>query len=175
MKRMLTLFFALGAFVAVQAQTSKEEARRVILGQGKNGSGGSTSTQGRDVILGGGNNTGNYPTYPNSYPNSGSREAQIDQVNREYDAKIWSIRNNNQLSQAEKERVIRQLENDRARRIREINNSYGSNRSRDNDDEDDNYRSKSNNGKHKGWEKGVGNPHKNGGQPGKGKNKNWKD
>ena len=56
MKRMLTLFFALGAFVAVQAQTSKEEARRVILGQGKNGSGGSTSTQGRDVILGGGNN-----------------------------------------------------------------------------------------------------------------------
>jgi len=168
MKKILTLFIALGAFVAVQAQTSKEEARKVILGQGKSGSGsGTPSTSGRDVILGG-ENTKNYPTNPNSYPNSGSREAQIDQVNREYDSKIWSIRNNNQLSQAEKDRIIRQLENDRARRIREINNSYGGN----GDYDKDYKKSKSNNGKHKGWEKGVGNPHKNGGQPGKSKNKN---
>lgn len=174
MKKLLTLFMALGAFVAVQAQTSKEEARRVILGGGKSGSGntGTTSKSGRDVILGGGNNTGNYPTYPNSYPNGGSRDAQVDQINREYDQKIWSIRNNNQLSQAEKERIIRQLENDRARRIREVNNSYG--RDRDYDDDDDYRGSKSNNGKHKGWEKGVGNPHKNGGHPGKGKNKGYK-
>ena len=175
MKKMITLLLAVGAFVAVQAQTSKEEARRVILGQPKSGNktDGGTSTQGRDVILGGGNNQSTYPnSYPGNYP-SGSREAQIDQVNREYDAKIYSIRNNNTLSQSEKERIIRQLEAERARKIRQINNSYDG---RDRDDDDDykgkKNKAKSNNGKHLGWEKGVGNPHKNGGKPGKGKGKN---
>ena len=47
---------------------------------------------------------------------------------------------------------------------------------RDRDDDDDykgkKNKAKSNNGKHLGWEKGVGNPHKNGGKPGKGKGKN---
>jgi hypothetical protein len=168
MKKLITLLFATGAFVAVQAQTSKDEARRVILGQEK-GNNNSTSRNGRDVVLGGGNET----TYPNSYPNnypSGSRQAEIDRVNREYDAKIWSIRNNNRLSSEEKARMIRQLEQDRSRRIRQISQSdgYGKKGKKYDDDDYGKRNGKSNNGKHLGWEKGKGNPHRNGGKPGKG-------
>lgn len=152
MKKLITLLLATSAFIVTHAQSSKDEARRVILGQEKGSSSGSQN--GRDVILGGGGNT--YPdSYPNNYP-SGSRQAQIDQVNREYDAKIWSIRNNRTLSEAEKDRMIRQLEQDRARRIQQINQNgkygYGKN-------------GKANNGKHLGWEKGKGNPHKYGEKP----------
>jgi hypothetical protein len=178
MKKITTLLIAVGAFVAVQAQTSREEARRIILGSPKGSSTttypSSTSQNPRDIILGGGGNNGT--TYPNSYPSSypaGSREAQVDQVNREYNAKIQSVRNNPYLSQAEKDRAIRQLENDRARRIRAIygqsgNYNKGNHKRYDRDeDDDDRYEGRHDNGKHLGWEKGKGNPHKNGG-------KNWK-
>src|SRR4051812_13989843 len=153
MKKMLTLLFVSVSFVAVHAQTSKDEARKVILGQPKDNGGSTPSQQGRDIILGGGNNSGNYPNYPNN-PNSnyphGSRQAQIDQVNREYDAKVYSIRNNATLTQAEKERMIRQLEKDRAAKIRKIN-SY------DKKDCDGRDEERHDNGKHKGWTKGKGN------------------
>ncbi len=158
MKKIVTLLIAVSAFAAVQAQTTREEARRVILGQPKNGG----STNGRDVILGG------------QYPTSGSRQADIDQVNRDYDAKIYSIRTNPNLSQSEKQRMIDQLERERQRRIREINNRYDNgsyDRRRDRDYDDDRYEGRKDNGRHLGWEKGVGNPHKNGGTPGKGKYK----
>jgi len=167
MKKLITLLFAAGTFVAVHAQTSKDEARRVILGQEKKGSS-STSRNGKDVVLGGGNET----TYPNSYPNnypSGSRQAEIDRVNREYDAKVWSIRNNNTLTPEEKSRMIRQLEQDRARKIRQINQSDGYGYGK----KGKGYGKNNNPGKHLGWEKGKGNPHKNGGKPGKGKK--WDD
>jgi hypothetical protein len=157
MKKIITLLLAAAAFVSVQAQTSKEEARKVILGQPKTGSG-TASKQGRDIILGGGNTGSRNPGYPNSgnYP-SGSRQAQIAQVNREYNAKIYSIRNNPNLSPAEKERMIRQLESDRARRIREINRQFengGYNKHGKNGKKDDEHHD---NGKHKGWYKGKGN------------------
>jgi hypothetical protein len=160
MKKIITLFIAAAAVLSVNAQTSKDEARKVILGQEKGSS--STSRNDRDVILGGGNET-NYPdSYPNNYPD-GSRDAQVNQVNREYDAKIRSIQNNRTLTQAEKDRMIRQLEQDRNRRIRQISQNgdyaYGK-KGKDHN--------KTNNGKHLGWEKGKGNPHKNGGKPGKG-------
>lgn len=166
MKKLITLLIAAGAFVSVHAQTSKDDARKVILGQEKGRS--SESRNGRDVVLGGGNET-NYPdSYPNNYPNS-SRQAQVDQVNREYDAKVRSIQNNRTLTQAEKDRMIRQLEQDRAKRIRQINKNddYGD-RDDDYDGKKKSKNGKSNNGKHLGWEKGKGNPHKNGGKPGKG-------
>jgi len=160
MKKIITLVLAVASFAAVKAQTTKEEARKVILGESK-GSKTTPAQNPRDVILGGGTNGGDRPTsYPGNYP-SGSREAQINQINREYDAKIQSIRNNRYLSQAEKDRAIRQLESDRARKIREINNRYYG-------DRDNAYKykkNKGNNGKHLGWEKGKGNPHKNGGSP----------
>jgi len=164
MKQMITLLIAVFAIVSLYAQTSKDEARRVILGQGKGNT--STSGNGRDVILGGGNNPNTYPTSYPGYPSSGSRQAQVDQVNREYDAKIWSIRNNRTLSEAEKDRMIRQLEQDRQRRLQEIsrNGSYGYSKNAkhhdDDDGDEDDRKGKGNNGKHLGWEKGKGNPHR---------------
>ena len=153
MKKFITFLIALGAFVSVQAQTSREEARRVILGQPKNTDNGSRND--RDVILGGNSRT-DYPTYP------GGSSTQVDQINRDYDNKIQSVRNNPYLSQAEKDRMIQQLERDRQRRIREINNSNNGGRYND-DDRYDNKKykkHKSNNGKHKGWTKGKGNKHR---------------
>ncbi|HZH64179.1 MAG TPA: DUF1542 domain-containing protein [Flavisolibacter sp.] len=151
MKKILTILLATGAFVSVQAQ-SKEEARRVILG---GGNGSSTDrnhpTNGdRDVILGGGNK--NTRSYPTSNP-SGNGQSQSDEVNREYDTKIQSIRNNDYLSYEEKQRAIRQLEKDRQKRLQQINSQYNNNYGRNGN--------RQNNGKHKGWNK-------------KNKNKNWK-
>jgi hypothetical protein len=168
MKRILTLTIFLGTLGSAFAQTSGEEAKRVILGRKKSDNG---STSGKDVVLGGDNRTDrrDYPTYPN-YPSGSSRDQQINQVNREYDAKIQSVRDNRYLSQAEKDRAIRDLNADRARRISAINRSFESNR--DDRDDDNNYKkkkNKGNNGNHYGWEKGKGNPHKNGG-----KNKGYK-
>jgi hypothetical protein len=167
MKKFITLLIAAGAFVVVHAQNPKEDARKVILGTPKNSPTSSPSQNGRDIILGRGNGT----TYPNSNPNNypnGSREARIAQVNREYDQKIYSIRNNPNLSAQEKERIIRQLEADRARRVKEINDSYNKHyQKKKHNDEDDDH-DKHDNGKHLGWEKGKGNPHK-------GKGRDWKD
>jgi hypothetical protein len=164
MKQTITLLIAVFAIATVHAQTSRDEARKVILGQGKGST--STSGNGRDVILGGGNNGDTYPTsYPGNYPSSGSRQGQTDQVNREYDAKIWSIRNNRTLSDTEKDRMIRQLEKDRQRRLQQINRNgdyrYSKHGKHHDDDDDDDYGKKGtgNNGKHLGWEKGKGNPH----------------
>jgi hypothetical protein len=149
MKKIITFLIAAGAFISVHAQTSKDEARRVVLGQPKNGT--STTTRGgRDVVLGG-ENTSTYPNNRN-YP-YGSREAQAEQVNREYDAKINSIRNNVYLSQSEKERMIAQLEKDRSKKLRQINGNY---KGKDYDDDEHH-----DNGKHKGWTKGKGNQGKN--------------
>lgn len=153
MKQILTLLLAVSAFTVTQAQ-SREEARRVILGGGSGS--GSNGSNGRDVILGGGNNGESYP-YPGTYPTSGSRESRIDQINRDYDNKIQSIRNNRYLSNEEKQRTIRQLERDRQSRIRQLGN-YDDNRRYDDERYDNNRKD---NGKHKGWYK-------------KEKNKNWK-
>lgn len=160
MKKIITLLVAFSAFMSLNAQTTRDEARRVILGQPKNSPGRtSDGTYGRN----------GYPT--SSYPN-GSRQSEIDQVNRDYDQKIYSIRNNPNLTQEEKDRMIRQLERDRQRRINQINNRYDGSNNNDGYDRkrrngDDEYDRKDN-GKHLGWEKGVGNPHRNGGKPGKG-------
>jgi hypothetical protein len=159
MKKVLTLLLIGGAIITVQAQ-SKEETRRVILGDGngntaKNGGYGN----GRDVILGGGNNNGSYPTYPgNNYPSgNNNRQYQIDQVNRDYDAKIQSIRNNPYLSYDEKNRAIRQLERDRQQRIAQINNAYNGRNDRYNDRPNQPH----DNGKHKGWYKDKNKKHGN--------------
>jgi hypothetical protein len=97
MKKAIMVLLVLGTFVSVHAQSSKDEARRVVLGQPK-----STSQQTRTVILG--------------------RNGEPTPTRRVYETKQ--------------------------------NRNY-----------------KSNPGKHLGWYKGVGNPHKYGGNPGKGKKK----
>jgi hypothetical protein len=98
MKKIMILIFTLGAFVMVQAQTSREEARRIVLGQPKNGT---TSQQGRTVILG----------------------------RNESNKKVYKTKRTTH------------------------------------------YSKKSNPGKHLGWYKGVGNPHRYGANPGRGKKK----
>ena len=146
MKKILTLIIAIGFLGAVQAQTSRDEARRIILGQEKNKNG-TVSGKSRDIILGDGNRD-NRRVYPNS---QGSR---ADKINREYNAKIYSIRNNPNLSGAEKDRIIRQLEQDRNKKLSQVN--YGRNDKK----YKNNKKYKSNNGKHKGWSKGKGNKHR---------------
>lgn len=148
MKKIITLSFTLILFAAAFAQTSKEEARRVILGEPKNSGG---STQGRDVILGGGNENRNYPVESRDYP-YGSNEANANRINREYDQKIRSIQNNGTLTAAEKERMIRQLEKDRQKKLHALNKENGKQKKDKKHDIDD----RKDNGKHKGWTKGKG-------------------
>src|SRR5687767_10323095 len=129
MKHIVTLalsFLIVGAAFA-QTQAEREEARRIILGQQKGSTPGSKES--REVILGGDNRR----IYDERYPEtngSSSRAAEIDRVNREYDQKIQSIRYNNSLSTTEKERIIRQLESDRRKRINAINKYYNEDRKR---------------------------------------------
>jgi hypothetical protein len=118
MKKIITLLLAAGAFVTVNAQTSKDDARKVILGQPKNGgttNGGTTSKQGRDVILGGGGETSTdrYPGYPTT--TKSKKKGDCGSKNKS--------------------------------------------------------KAKGNRGKHLGWEKGVGNPHRTGAVQKKYKNK----
>ena len=96
MKKIITLFVAIAAFASAKAQTTKDEARRVILGQPKQTT---TSQQGRTVILG----------------RTPQQTGGVYRTNR---------------------------------------NVY--------------YKKKSNPGKHLGWYKGTGNPHRYGVKPGKG-------
>ena len=175
MKKIITLLLSFSAFTAVFAQNTRdmEDSKRVILGAPRNPTyPNQTYPNQKGVILGNDGRVygGNGTTYPQNYPypNSSSRDVQINNINREYDAKIYSVRNNRYLSYAEKERTIRQLEIDRARAIRDVNNQYSNNNKRYNDrdrrdddrDEDRYKKQKGNNGNHYGWEKGKGNPHK---------------
>jgi hypothetical protein len=162
MKTIFTLLFVVAAFVSVNAQSSREEARRVVLGGGQTSE--TKRDNPRDVVSGrNGENS-----------NEAGRQAEIDRINRDYDSRIIAIRNNPNMTQAEKERAIEQLERERSRKIREINGRSGDDRykgdKKNKDKKNKDKKVKSNNGKRLGWEKGVGNPHRNGGQP-KGKEK----
>jgi hypothetical protein len=174
MKKIVTLLITAAAFSSSFAQSSEmEEAKRIVLGERKDSRSTSPSTDPRDVVLGR-DERRVYDRKDTRYPTSTSSRSRTEQINREYDAKIRSIRNNPNLSAAEKERIIRDLNNDRARRLRQVN---GDNRRyedrnykdrkydrRDDDDDDKKYKNKKakgNNGNHYGWQKGKGNPHKN--------------
>ncbi|HVG41131.1 MAG TPA: hypothetical protein VM888_05920, partial [Chitinophagaceae bacterium] len=157
MKKIITLLVSFGAFTTLFAQDTRdmEEAKRVILGAPRKTT--SPTQNPKDVVLGGDRRVYDESgrRYPDTYPNGSSRDAEINNINREYDAKIYSIRNNRYLSAAEKERTIRQLEMDRARAIKQVNSGYD--RRYENDR---NYKynkgkkNKGNNGNHYGWEKG---------------------
>jgi hypothetical protein len=175
MKKIITLLLCVGAVASTFAQTSAEESRRIILGKQDETERERQERTSKGVILGREDRKVNNET-GTRYPN-GSSAQKVREINREYDAKVQSIRNNRTLSAAEKERTIRQLNADRARKIRDIKARSNDNRRyddrKDRDDDDRNYKTKknkSNNGNRYGWEKGKGNPHKNGGKPGK-KNK----
>src|SRR5215217_6407088 len=130
MKNILTLLVGSLLVTAAFAQTDaqKEEAKRVILGSKKTSTSTSKTSDNKSVILGGDDNRTVYGEtdrrYPDRYPStSTSREQRIYEINRTYDAKIRSIRNNPTLSASEKERMIRQLEVERRRRIAAVNGS----------------------------------------------------
>lgn len=166
MKKIITLLIAAFAVSASFAQTtSQEESRRVILGKQKK-EGEQTSKKedkrsAKDIILGRDNDKTS--RNDDGVYSSTERQAKIDAINRDYDAKIQSIRNNPNLTAEEKQRIIDRLEKERAKKIKEVNKDY-KDKDRDDDDGDDDDKKdkkvKGNNGKKLGWEKGVGNPHR---------------
>jgi hypothetical protein len=108
MKKVFALVLALGAMSAVFAQRGYDhgnESRDVILGQ-----------QNRSVYNNNRNNDGYY--------SSRERDEQIDRINRTYNWKIESVRNDRHLRNAEKRREIRFLENERDTKIREVVERY---------------------------------------------------
>lgn len=132
MKKLLTLFALLIMAGAMNAQSSKEEARRIILGDRQESGRGNND---RDVVLG---RNDDYKRFPSS-----ERDYRLDEINREYDQKIRSIENNRLLSAEEKRDIIRQLEKDRKKKINALNRGR----------KDDYKRDRKDNGKHKGWYK----------------------
>lgn len=169
MKKILTLLICVSAAAMASAQDTREmeDVRDIIFGERKDGTK-RNDNRDRDVVLG--RDDRRYDER-NRYPSS-SRSSEANRINREYDAKINSIRNNRHLSRSEKERAIRQLESDRNRKLRQLN-ERSDNRRYDRDDDDRRYsgnknnknkkykKGKGNNGNHYGWQKGKGNPHRN--------------
>ena len=163
MKKTITLLFAVGTFASSFAQSRTIDRTKEIITKEPR----TTGSYPDDRRVGDETST-RYPT------SSTTREAEINDINRYYDSKIRTVRANPILSAAEKERRIRELEYERAQKIREINNRYyGNNTSSKNKK---GYGKNNNPGKHLGWEKGKGNPHKTGGNvKGNGKNKKWEN
>lgn len=156
MKQLFTLLALFALTVTSYAQSNEEKIERsrdIILGKDQR----TTETdRSRDVIL------GRRSDDRGVYESRSSTE-----INREYDRKIREVRNNPDLTRAEKERIIKRMEQERRDRLRKINSrDRDYDRDRDGDrDRDDRYgknkKVKGNNGKHLGWEKGKGNQKKN--------------
>ncbi len=168
MKQIITLLLCAGSFASVHAQTSAEESRDIILGKRTGPGSTQNDPRSRDVVLG--RNDGRVYRENGartSYPSSTTQQREV--VNREFDRKVESIRNNRTLSASEKERTIRQLNKDRAERLQALNGRSSNRRydDRDRRDWDDknynkSHKQKSNNGNHYGWQKGKGNAKKKG-------------
>jgi hypothetical protein len=136
MKKLFTLLFCTGMAGASFAQGNRDAAANVIL----------------------------HPKTV-SYPAGSNCQEQINAINRTYDGQVASIRNNALLSAADRDLKIRQTEQARRYKIRQIQQSCGGTTPANGV-----KKAKSNNGNHYGWEKGKGNPHKGGGK-GNGKGK----
>ena len=130
MKKILTLFIALGAIVSVQAQSS--------------GSYPNDDRYGRDVILGDRNNRNdrydrNDRTYENNsrstfYMSADERDRVIDRIDREYDRRIRRVERDRWIRHSEKSYQIRQLEYQKRDEIRQVWERFrsGNNLHRDN-------------------------------------------
>jgi len=108
MKKLFALAIALGAMTSIFAQRGydrREDSRDVILGQ-----------QNRSVYNNNRNNDG--------YFSSRERDEQIERINRHYNRKIQSVKNDRYLRNGEKRREIRFLENERDVKIREVVERY---------------------------------------------------
>lgn len=109
MKRILTLLLAAGIFTAANAQYH-DEGRRDN-GAWNNGN------NGRDVVINNGPRA-NFPPVPNYVFN---RQADIDRVNREYDARIRLVWSDRYLRRGEQKRITRDLDRERQIKIGDIN------------------------------------------------------
>lgn len=153
MKKFSTLLFAIALFTTAFAQTDaeREEAKRIILGDRDVAASYPGDRTDRDIYSSDSRTVYRKDSrrHPASYGNS--RERRIYEINREYDAKIQSVRWSRNLSRYEKTRIMRRLEEERTYRIRKVaNSSYGKSRRYDNDD-CDNDRYGRNNGRRNGW------------------------
>ena len=127
MKKILTLFIALGTIVSVQAQSSRSYPN--------------DDRYGRDVILGERNDRydRNNRTYENHsrytyYMSADDRDRQIERIDREYDRRIRRVERDRWIRASEKTYQIRQLENQKRNEIRQVWERFrnGSNLHRDN-------------------------------------------
>ena len=112
MKKILTLFIALGAIVSVQAQSSRSYPN--------------DDRYGRDVILGdrNGRYDGNNRTYENNprytyYMSADERNRSIDRIDREYDRRIRKVDRDRWIRPSEKSYQIRLLEDQKRNEIRQ--------------------------------------------------------
>lgn len=155
MKQLFSLLALFALTVTSYAQSNEEKIERsrdIILGKDQR----TETDRSRDVFLG------------RRSDDRGVFESRSStEINREYDRKIRQVRNNPDLTRAEKERIIKRMEQERRDRLRKINSrdrDYDRDRDRDRDRDDrygKNKKVKGNNGKHLGWEKGKGNQKKN--------------
>lgn len=166
MKKLAILLITTFAIGNLFAQSNDmEEARRIVLGERKDSRSSYPNNDAKDVVLGRDDRRvydERNSRYPNRYPTTS--RSRTEQVNREYDAKIRSIRSNRTLSASEKERIIRDLNYERERKIRNINGDRRYDNRRYDDDnkykKNKKNKNKGNNGNHYGWQKGKGNPHR---------------
>lgn len=130
MKKILTLFIALGAIISVQAQSSRSYPN--------------DDRYGRDVILGDRNDRNerydrDKRTYDNNsrytyYMSADERDRSIDRIDREYDRRIRRIGRDRWIRPSEKSFQIRQLEAQKRDEIRQVWERFrtGNNLHRDN-------------------------------------------
>jgi|GEM_PF-2879284 len=130
MKKILTLFIALGAIVSVQAQSSPSYPN--------------DDRYGRDVILGDRSDRNdrydrhNRPYDNNSrstyYMSADERDRSIDRIDREYDRRIRRVDRDRWIRPSEKSYQIRQLEFGKRDEIRQVWERFrsGNNLHRDN-------------------------------------------
>ena len=126
MKKVFLLLFSAGIFTTAfpqhgyqndYAKNSKTESTDIIIGQ-KNGYG-VYSTNGR----------------PDPYElSSRDKDRQIQNINREFDMRIYAVRRDRYLRSSEKKRQINMLERQRNEQIWQVMNHFSKDRNAHNDD-----------------------------------------
>lgn len=118
MKKILTLFIALGAAGGVFAQHSNPYPDR---------------GPSHDVILGGGNDRtvyNNDNSRYDSYYSAKERDRETQRINREFEARIRDVERNRWMRPSEKSYQIRLLEQQRWQQVQAVKNRFQNNRNR---------------------------------------------
>jgi hypothetical protein len=146
MKRIFTLLFAFGLFTAASAQYNPGENRdsrqREPQANQRNDQRNDDNGYGneRDVVITNNPYDNNNGRYDNRISPDRKMAMQIARINREYDYRIQSVRNNFFMSRWEKQRQISFLQEQRQREIRMVYFRFHKNRDRYDDRYDRNNR-----------------------------------